>query len=164
MRVIDQLPPRAAHHSPPGQESSLVPPSIPLECSRGGVKFPSIGFDDQPTVSPDEVRLDLERSEVETGIDPGGRKAGATTECEETTLHLGPGSPCLRVELIHKHTQPRHSAAATTSCKERLHLAVVEDPQHLCLAERLPDLEDREHTGKIQEGAWHAGARDGQPL
>jgi len=68
---VSDLCPGDADDGPAGSRQALVPKSVLLECGDGSVDAPTIGFDDQAGVAPDEVRHQRNPFDEQVAVDLG---------------------------------------------------------------------------------------------
>jgi hypothetical protein len=157
--VLD-LPPGAVGHTPAGKLQALFPATVVEECHVGVVELAAVGFDDQRSVAPEEVGLEIVAADSKGHIDLRSRQLGPGAHSQELALHVTAGPPRLRVDFIKHHSQPSDATAASAALDQRPDRALVEHSLDLRLPDRLTQLPNRFDSGEIQQHSRHACAAD----
>jgi hypothetical protein len=92
--------PGAARDAPARQLEALLSPPVVLEGRVGVMKTTAVCFDDQPSISPEEIRLEEAVPHVKRDVDLGSRQPCARAHAQEQSLQLTAGSLGCGVELI----------------------------------------------------------------
>lgn len=111
------------------------------------MKAAAVGLHDQPCITPEEVGLEQAMVDAERNVDLGRWESALAAHAKERTLQFTASPLGLRMNFIEDETKPRDTAPATATSEQSAQGKLVNDPQHLSLAERLPQLPDRNDCG-----------------
>jgi hypothetical protein len=64
------------------------------------------------------------------------------------------------MDFIEQHAQAGHTAPTPASPNQTSQARLIEQPQHLCLGESLPQFPDCDDSREVQERPRHTGARN----
>lgn len=152
--------PRAAGDAPACQLQALLPEAVVLKSRIGVVKASTIRFDDQPSISPEEVRLEGAAPHVERDVDLRSRQSCTRAHAQEHPLQFAASSLGFGMKLVEKESEPGNTTAATVAPNEAPHPSVIENPQYLSLSDSLPEFPDRSCASEIEQSALDARAGD----
>jgi hypothetical protein len=138
----------------------LLALSVALERRIGVVKAATVGFDNQPGISPEEIGHRAATARVERHVDLRLRQSSALAHTEEEELHVAPRPLCQGMYFVHHHPQASDTSTSATAPDQLTDGNVVENPQHLGLRDGLPQFPNRSDRREVQQGTSHTRARD----
>jgi hypothetical protein len=116
----------------------LLTLAIALEGGVSVVIAPTVCFDDQPGITPEEIRHRAATTDIKCHVDLWLRQASSVAHAQEQPLHLTPRPLGVGMNLVHQHSQPSDPTPTPTAPDQFPHGIVVENPQDFRLGDHPP--------------------------
>ena len=142
------------------QGEALVPQTVGLEGRSRAVDLTAVGFDDEVSIAPEEVRLDRSAWERERAVDQGPRKLRALTVRKEVRLESIAGAGVEWLVVGEKRAEAGDPAAAPAAADHLLQGADVQQTLNLGLLQDIREAMGRQDASEIQERPGDGRARD----
>jgi hypothetical protein len=124
------------------------------------MESPTIRFHNQARIPPKEVRLESRALYPEIHVDLGLRKLRFDAHAEEQALQLASRALRVWMQLIHEHPEASNPPATAIAPNQLPQGGDVEDSEHFRLADRPPQLANRENPRKVKQGPLNGRAWD----
>src|SRR5262245_43561157 len=128
MRFSVDLLPGATGNSPACSLKTLLSTAVALESGIGVVIATTVCFDDQASVTPEEVGFQATTTDIEGHVDLGLGKAALAAHAKEQSLQLASGPLGLRVEFVEKEAEAGDPAAAPAASQQRTQSGQIDNP------------------------------------
>lgn len=122
----------------------------------------AVSFEDQPLVSPEEVRLQGAPFHLERDIYLRLRQANLKANVKEHPLELASAPSVLRMNFIEEPAKTSNSSPTPSSTYLKAKLTVVDDPHGFRLPQGLSQFPWRQDSREVQQRARDGGA--GNPV
>jgi hypothetical protein len=137
-RLELDLLPGAVRHTPAGDLKALLPAPVIDERGVGVVEAATISLEDQPLVSPEEVRLQCAAFHPQGDVHLGLGQADLKADVKKHPLELASASFVLGMNFIEEPAKTGNSSPTPSSTYLKAKLTVVDDPHGFRLPQGLP--------------------------
>ena len=135
----------------------LLAAAVVLESRVGAVKAHAVGLYDQPLDPPEKVRLVCPVAGAKRDVHLRPRKARPVAHTEEHPLQFTARPLGLGMNLIEEQAKSGDPATPSAAPDQPTQGSEIDEAQHLCLGDGLPQLRNGQHRGEIEQGSLDGG-------